>query len=98
MKILSTCSLFFLLLTIAGPPLAANSTYAADRLHGADAVSVVDTATNQVFATVKVGTSPWAIAITPDGKYAYVINKAASSVSIINTETHTDGHKIPLPF
>lgn len=34
-------------------------------------------------ATVNAGTSQWGIAITPDGKYAYVINKDSNNVTVI---------------
>ena len=37
-------------------------------------VSVIDTATNKVTATVKVGTGPYGIAVTPNGKKVYVTN------------------------
>ena len=39
---------------------------------GSANVSVIDTATNTVLATVPVGTNPRSIAVTPDGKRAYV--------------------------
>jgi YVTN family beta-propeller protein len=44
-----------------------------------DTVSVIDTATDTVMATVTfpVGNNPQAIAITPDGKHAYVANNAS---------------------
>ena len=34
-------------------------------------VSVIDTASNTVVATVPVGNGPIAVAITPDGKHEY---------------------------
>ena len=41
-------------------------------------VSVVDTATNTVIATVPVGTGPGAVAVTPDGARVYVANESSS--------------------
>ena len=35
-------------------------------------VSVIDTATNTVVATIPVGGNPFGVAITPDGTRAYV--------------------------
>jgi YVTN family beta-propeller protein len=51
-------------------------------------VSVIDTATNAVIATVTVGHFPIGIAITPDGTRAYVTNHGDGSVSVINTATN----------
>jgi YVTN family beta-propeller protein len=54
---------------------------------------VIDTATNTVVATVPVGNEPSGVAITPDGKHAYVTNLdealPAGSVSVIDTTTNT---------
>ena len=51
-------------------------------------VSVINTATNAVDATVAVGTTPRIVAITPDGAFAYVTNYSSSNVSVINTATN----------
>jgi len=37
-------------------------------------VSIINTATNTVVNTVTVGFRPLAVAVTPNGKYAYVTN------------------------
>ena len=52
-------------------------------------VSVIDTATNQVVATVTVGNGPISVAVTPDSKFAYVSNEVDGSVSVIDTATNT---------
>jgi YVTN family beta-propeller protein len=52
-------------------------------------VSVIDTGTNMVVATVPVGDIPHGIAITPDGKHAYVANSNSANVSVIDTATNT---------
>ena len=52
-------------------------------------VSVIDTGTNTVSATITVGTTPSAIAITPNGSKAYVCNRGAGTISVINTTTDT---------
>jgi YVTN family beta-propeller protein len=48
-----------------------------------DTVSVIDTATNTVVATVAVGNAPGAVAISPDGTRAYVANNQDGTVSVL---------------
>jgi len=50
-------------------------------------VSVIDTATHTVTATIKVGRNPLDVALTPDGATAYVANAGSNSVSVIDTST-----------
>jgi YVTN family beta-propeller protein len=50
---------------------------------------VIATDKNQVVATIPVGVGPVAVAVTPDGTRAYVINDDAVSVSVINTVTNS---------
>ena len=58
--------------------------------NGRDAsVSVIDTATNTVVSTVKVGTRPWNMAITPDGSKLYVANGRSNSVSVIDARSNS---------
>ena len=54
-------------------------------------VSVIDTATTPpaVVATVTVGPPPQRVAITPDGKHAYVTLFDSNNVSVIDTATNT---------
>jgi YVTN family beta-propeller protein len=52
-------------------------------------VSVISTDTNEVVTTVTVERNPGNLAITTDGKYAYVANLASNSVSVIDTATNT---------
>jgi YVTN family beta-propeller protein len=52
-------------------------------------VSVIETATNTVVATVAVGSAPLRVAVTPDGKHAYVTNDNSNTVSVIDTATNT---------
>lgn len=56
---------------------------------GQGTVSVINTATHTINATVPVGIGPFGVDITPDGKYAYVTNGGSASVSVINTELNT---------
>src|SRR6266852_217513 len=52
-------------------------------------VSVIDTSTYQVVATIPVGNYPIGDAITPDGAFAYVANFNSNNVSVIDTVTNT---------
>src|SRR6267154_572708 len=52
-------------------------------------VSVIDTATYKVVATIPVGLYPAGVAISPNGAFAYVANFNSNSVSVINTATNT---------
>ncbi len=54
-----------------------------------DTVSVIDTATNTVTATVNVGNYPYGVAVSPDGKRVYVTNELSNNVSVIDTATNT---------
>jgi YVTN family beta-propeller protein/parallel beta-helix repeat protein len=52
-------------------------------------VSVIDTITNTLVYTVKVGYEPFGVAVSPDSTRAYVANSRSSTVSIIDTATNT---------
>ncbi len=51
-------------------------------------VSVINTATNTVSATIPVGALPYGVAINPAGTFAYVANYNDNTVSVINTTTN----------
>jgi len=57
--------------------------YVANTL--SNTVSVIDTATNGVVATIPVGDAPIGVAVAPDARRVYVANSASSSVSVIDT-------------
>ena len=52
-------------------------------------VSVIDTGSNSVIATVNVGQGPSGAAVTPDGLCAYITNFSTDTVSVIDTTTNT---------
>jgi len=60
---------------------------------GSDTVSVVDTSSGTVIATVPVGDQPQGIVITPDGTRAYVAN-CGGDVFVIATSTNAVTAKI----
>jgi len=57
-------------------------------------VSVIDTTTNTVIATVNVGNEPIGVAVT--GKNVYVTNQASNTVSVINTKTNKVTATVPV--
>jgi len=61
-------------------------------------VSVIDTATNTVIASIPspVGGQPLYAAVTPDGTKVYVANSGANTVSVIATATNTVTATIPV--
>ncbi|MFC7648060.1 hypothetical protein ACFQX6_52035 [Streptosporangium lutulentum] len=63
--------------------------YVANANVGSGSVSVVDTATNAVTATIAVGVNPRGATISPDGTRLYVTNTGSGSVSVIDTATNT---------
>jgi YVTN family beta-propeller protein len=75
------CPLFLLgmaLLTI--PAQAQTFAYVTNR--GSNSVSVIDTASNTVVATIPVGAFPEGVAITPDGTRAYVTDFVSNTVVV----------------
>ena len=55
---------------------------------GASAVSVIDTATDTVSATIPVGLGPFGVAVSPDGSKVYITNQNSNTVSVIDTATN----------
>ena len=61
-----------------------------------ETVSVINTATNVVIATITVGVGPWGVAVSPNGSRVYVANSFSRTVSVINTSTNTVVATIPV--
>lgn len=60
---------------------------------------MIDTAINTVIATVVVGSAPFDVAVTADGKQAYVTNSnnpSINNVSVIDTATNTVTATVPV--
>jgi YVTN family beta-propeller protein len=53
-----------------------------------DSVSVIDTQTGEVIATITVGPCPSAIVITPSGRQANVLNRGNMTISVIDISTN----------
>lgn len=71
---------------MVAPALAAPKAYVLN--YHTNAVGVIDTATNQfVGPEIPVGSAPYNIAVTPDGKTAYVGNDSSESLNVVNLQT-----------
>ncbi|MCX9026096.1 MAG: PGF-pre-PGF domain-containing protein [Candidatus Methanoperedens sp.] len=75
------------LLLLAGGAGAAPFAYITNG--GSSNVSVIDTATNTVVASVPVGSLPGGVAVNPAGTLVYVANRGSGTVSVIDTATNT---------
>ena len=61
-----------------------------------ETVSVIDTASNIVVATVHVGSGPIGVAVNPGGTRVYVANLTSNSLSVIDTATNTVSTSVAL--
>jgi YVTN family beta-propeller protein len=69
--------------SVAAQPVA----YVANS--ASDSVSVIDTASNTVIATIPDASFPQGLAVTPDGSRVYTANSGSSTVAVINAATNT---------
>ena len=60
-----------------------------------NSISVIDTATDSVFDTIQVGDTPSNLAVTPDGKFLYVMI-AIGTVQVVDTAQRTIVANIPV--
>jgi YVTN family beta-propeller protein len=79
-----------------GVAITPDGTRAYVTINFPNTVSVIDTATNTVVATIPVGVGPIGVAITPDGTRVYVTNDDSNTVSVIDTATNTVVETIPV--
>jgi YVTN family beta-propeller protein len=59
-------------------------------------VSVIDTATDTIVATVPVGDRPFGVAVTPNGAFVYVTNADGGTVWVIDTASTTVIATVPV--
>lgn len=88
--------MFALLLAGFGASAALAQTRGYVANNNDNTVSVIDTATHSVIATVPVGASPEEIAVTPNGRFVYLTNQLGNSVSVIDAASNTVAATIPL--
>ncbi len=63
---------------------------------GAKSVSVIDTTTDTVVATIGVEFIPVHVSVSPDGARAYVINAGSNSVSVIDPSINAVSATVPV--
>jgi gliding motility-associated-like protein len=73
--------------TITATPVATSYAYIANQV--SDNVTVINVVTNKVITTIPVGTTPQAVAVSPDGSRVYITNTNDNTISVINTATNT---------
>src|SRR5438309_1243883 len=78
----------------AGPRPAHGARMLRGLLAAAGTCTVVLLAAGKAQAEIKVGTNPYAVAITPNGTKAYVTNDGSETVTPITTATNTAGAPI----
>ncbi len=86
---------------VNGTPVRTGTTIQRPRVSGATGsylyiadfnaaeVSVLDTSTNVVVATIPVGNSPEDVVVDTSRTYAYVSNEGSDTVSVISTASNT---------
>lgn len=78
--------------TITATPIATSYAYVANYgsiLSPGNTVSVINTTTNAIAASITVGNNPFGVSVSNDGTRVYVSNYSSNSVSVINTSTNT---------
>jgi len=68
--------------TVTATPVSIGYAYIANSI--SNDVSVINTETNTVIATIPVGQNPTSVAVSPDGTRVYVTNQRSNTVSVIN--------------
>jgi YVTN family beta-propeller protein len=67
--------------------------------YDANTVSVINTSTNTVSATIPVGSYPYGVSVSPDGSKVYIANYGGgtgNTVSVISTASNTVTATIPV--
>ncbi len=83
-------------LMLAAASLAQAQPFAYIPNNGSNNVSVINTVTNIVVATVPVGSLPVGVAVNPGGARVYITNSSGNSVSVIDTATNTVTATVPV--
>src|SRR3989440_1085017 len=63
---------------------------------GSASISIIDTATDKVVSTMKIGQKPRGIAISPDGKRLYISDQTANALRVIDTGKNAEITQVTL--
>ena len=80
--------------TITATPLSAGFAYISSS--NSNNVSVINTVTNTIVATIKVGLNPGGVSVSRDGTRVYVTNETDNTVSVIDATNNTVVATIPV--
>ncbi|MGA9188117.1 MAG: PKD domain-containing protein, partial [Methanosarcina sp.] len=98
----STAIVLFLILVLSTASAATTQIasqavpYAYITNSGGTTVSVIDTSTNKITATVDIGSSPYGVAVNPAGTKVYVASDGSDTVSVIDTATNKITATVPI--
>lgn len=81
---------------IPGPSTCTGGGCAYITNYGSNSVSVIDTSSDAVVATIPVGTGPYGVAVSSDGSRVYVTNYVGNSVSVIDSGSNTVIATVPI--
>ena len=57
-------------------------------------IAIIDTAKNEVMATIPVGNRVWGIALDPSGSKLYTANGASNDVSVVDVKSRKELRRI----
>ncbi len=81
---------------LANITVGMKSAYAYIPNYNSNNVSVINTATNAIIATIPVGNNPYGVSASLDGLRVYITNNSSNNVSVINTSNNTVMATIPV--
>jgi YVTN family beta-propeller protein len=70
---------------VVNPTLTRDGAFAYAASSDSDEIAIINTRTDQVLKTLKVGAQPWRAYNSPDGRWMLVPNNGDSTVSVIDT-------------
>src|SRR2546421_5772007 len=83
-------------LTLWGAPDGDAAPFAYVSNEGPATISVIDTATDKVVSTLKVGQKPRGIALSPDAKRLYVSDQTANALRVIDVDKNAEIAQVAL--
>src|SRR6266404_6593674 len=63
---------------------------------GSASISIIDTATDKVVSTLKIGQKPRGIAVAPDGKRLYISDQTANALVVVDLDRNVQAATLHL--